>query len=196
MGRSTVADPWLVPVTNLRRSVGAAREERRCGRVGELRVADSTVGPDSEATATAVLRSVDGGIEVTAVVEAPWKGECRRCLEPLDGQLRSEVRELYRPRSPSVEGDDEDGDTYPLRGEQLDLRPLVRDALLLELPLAPLCRPDCRGLCPRCGADLNQDPCSCERETVDPRWAALGALAPQPDDPAQGGDDTAGGGTA
>jgi uncharacterized protein len=55
------------------------------------------------------------------------------------------------------------------------LRPLVRDALLLELPLAPLCRPDCRGLCARCGADLNAGPCSCVADR-DPRWGALDAL--------------------
>lgn len=184
MGRSTVADPWLVPITSLRRSVGAAREEQRAGPIGELRVADSTVGADTQVTATAVLRSVDGGIEVSAVVDAPWTGECRRCLEPLNGQLQCEVRELYRPRSPSP--DDEDEDTYPLQGEQLDLKPLVRDALLLELPLAPLCRPDCRGLCPTCGANLNLNPCSCEQAAVDPRWAALDALANPPEDTGPG----------
>lgn len=186
MGRPATADPWLVPITNLRRSVGAAREEQRSGRVGELRVAESTVDADARATATTVLRSVDGGIEVTAVVEAPWEGECRRCLEPLSGQLRSEVRELYRPRSPGDAGEDQDEDTYPLKGEQLDLKPLVRDALLLELPLAPLCRPDCRGLCPVCGGNLNVDPCSCEQASVDPRWAALDVLAAEPEDTAGG----------
>ncbi len=73
-----------------------------------------------------------------------------------------EVRELYRPRQPSHEATrTPDEDTYPLEGDHLDLRPLVRDALLLELPLAPLCQEDCRGLCPTCGADLNLGPCEC-----------------------------------
>jgi uncharacterized protein len=133
------------------------------------------VEASAEASAAAVLTSVDGGIEVAADVDAPWVGVCRRCLKPLSGKLHCEVRELYRRRTPSEAGH-EDEDTYPLAGEQLDLRPLVRDALLLELPLAPLCRPDCRGLCPTCGADLNEGECACPKAETDPRWAALDAL--------------------
>jgi uncharacterized protein len=140
-----------------------------------LRVADSAVEASAEATAVAVLTSIDGGIEVAADVDAPWVGECRRCLKPLNGDLHCEVRELYRPRTAS-EASDQDEDTYPLAGEQLDLRPLVRDALLLELPIAPLCQPDCRGLCPTCGADLNRGDCSCPPTQTDPRWAALDSL--------------------
>jgi uncharacterized protein len=140
-----------------------------------LRVAESVVVGSAEATAVATLTSVDGGIEVAAEVDAPWMGECRRCLKPLTGELHCQVRELYRPRTPS-EASDEDEETYPLAGEQLDLRPLVRDALLLELPLAPLCRPNCRGLCATCGADLNEGDCGCPEAESDPRWAALNVL--------------------
>lgn len=174
-------NPWLVPVTTLRRTPGTRRSEQRAGRLpGELRVADSRVGPEAEVTADAVLDSVDGGIEVSAVVRAPWTGECRRCLVPVGGTLRADVREMYRPR-PAGEAPDEDEETYPLSGELLDLRPLVRDAVLLELPIAPLCRPDCRGLCPTCGADLNEGPCACPAPAGDPRWAALDALRGEPE---------------
>ncbi|HET9075532.1 MAG TPA: DUF177 domain-containing protein [Acidimicrobiales bacterium] len=171
-------NPWLVPITNLRRSHGNRREECRSGRVGELRVADSVVGANETVEADAVLDSVDGGIEVTASVTAPWTGECRRCLKPVGGVVRARVREVYRPRPPG-EAPDEDEETYPLSGELLDLRPLVRDAVLLELPIAPLCRPDCAGLCPSCGADLNDGPCGCPPPAADPRWAALDALREQ-----------------
>jgi uncharacterized protein len=123
----------------------------------------------------ATFDSVDGGIEVTGVVTASWLGECRRCLAPLGGELRCEVREMYRPR-PDGEPPDEDEETYPLSGEQLDLAPLVNDALLLELPIAPLCRDTCAGLCPICGADLNEAPCGCDRVVADARWEALEAL--------------------
>lgn len=174
--------PWLVPTTTLRRALGVTREEHRSGRVGELRVADSSVPAEAEADAEVVLVSVDGGIEVAATVTAPWRGECRRCLKPLAGELRCDVREMYRPRSPA-EAEDPDEDTYPLHGEQLDLQPLVRDALLLELPMAPLCQPDCPGLCPTCGADLNDGPCDCPPAGGDPRWAALDVLRPPPGDP-------------
>jgi uncharacterized protein len=82
---------------------------------------------------------------------------------------------MYRPRGDG-EAPGEDEETYPLVGEHLDLRPLVRDALLLELPIAPLCRDDCRGLCPTCGADLNEGTCACEDPTSDPRWSVLDRL--------------------
>lgn len=168
-------NPWLIPITNLKRSLGNRREEQRSGQVGELRVADTTVAADAIVDADAVLDSVDGGIEVTATVAAPWSGECRRCLRPVNGRLEARVRELFRPRHRG-ENPDDDEETYPLTGEQLDLRPLVRDAILLELPIAPLCRPDCAGLCPTCGADRNEGDCGCPPTTGDPRWAALDLL--------------------
>ena len=168
-------NPWLVPITNLRRTLGSRREEQRAGRVGELRVADSVVSANETVEADALLDSVDGGIEVTATVSAPWTGLCRRCLEPVSGRLEAHVREMYRPRRPG-EAPEDDEETYPLSGELLDLQPLVRDAILLELPIAPLCREDCAGLCASCGADLNDGPCSCPPATGDPRWAVLDAL--------------------
>jgi uncharacterized protein len=175
------ANPWLVPVTTLRRQPpGARRSEHRSGPIGELSVAGSVVPPGAEAEAEAMLDAVDGGIEVIADVRAPWRGECRRCLRPLEGELQTHVRELYRARS-AHELDDADEETYPLGGETLDLRPLVRDALLLELPLAPLCREDCAGLCPVCGADRNVEPCDCGAGAVDPRWAVLDVLRDRPD---------------
>lgn len=174
-------NPWLVPITSLRRSVGNRREETRSGRIGELKVADSRVDPDADVTAAAVLDSVDGGIEVSAAIAAPWHGECRRCLRPVGGLLHTEVREVYRPR-PARERPDDDDETYPLTGEQLDLRPLVRDAILLELPIAPLCREDCAGLCATCGADLNEGTCGCAPPAADPRWGVLDVLRPGGED--------------
>jgi uncharacterized protein len=169
-----VSNPWLVPITSLRRSIGSQREEHRSGRLAELTVAGTSVPPEAEVAVDVVLTSVSGGVEVAGTVLGPWQGECRRCLEPVRGEITSEVRELYRP--PDTASPDED--TYDLGNDYLDLQPLARDALLLDLPLAPLCRPDCEGLCPVCGADRNAEPCGCAHEVVDPRWAALGVLRP------------------
>jgi len=74
--------------------------------------------------------------------------------------------------------DPEEWETYPIHGDHIDLEPMAREAVVLGLPLAPLCRPDCKGLCPSCGADLNQGPCGCPPAAADPRWAALDALRP------------------
>jgi uncharacterized protein len=169
-----VISAWLVPVTALRRNVGQRREESRVGRLGELTVAGSTVPAAADVEVDVVLTSVHGGIEVAGTVRAPWQAECRRCLQPVRSELVTEVRELYRPSG--AEGGDPDEETYELGSDHLDLAPLARDAVLLELPLAPLCRPDCAGLCPACGADRNTTACDCAGEVLDPRWAALDSL--------------------
>lgn len=170
-----MSHPWLVPVTALRRSVGQRREEHRAGPLGSLVVAGSQVRANAAVAVDVLLTSVSGGIEVSGTVTAPWEGECRRCLQPVTDEVVVEVRELYRPVD-RTDRQEEDEETYELVGDQLDLGVLARDAVLLELPLAPMCRPDCAGLCPTCGADLNLGPCDCDAGDVDPRWAALDAL--------------------
>jgi uncharacterized protein len=74
------------------------------------------------------------------------------------------------------EEDPVEGETYRLDHDALDLQPLVRDALVLDLPHTPLCGPECRGLCPNCGTDRNTSSCDCETHDTDPRWAALRSL--------------------
>ena len=101
-----------------------------------------------------LLEPVHRGVMASGTVRAPWVGQCRRCLEPVTGELETEVRELW-------EEDSDETETYLLAGDQLDLEPLVRDAVLLGLPQAPLCEEGCRGLCPTCGAELDQGPCRC-----------------------------------
>jgi uncharacterized protein len=188
---STLAGPgvWLVPSTSLRRTPGSQRHERRSGSLGELRVAATVVPADRDVTADVILTSIDGGIEAAGTVTAPWLAECRRCLRPVAGELVADVREIYQPASArsqagpqaahpqaSESGDAEDEETYTLGSDHLDLAPLARDAVLLNLPLAPLCREDCAGLCPTCGAELAQGDCRCEEAAGDPRWAALDVL--------------------
>jgi uncharacterized protein len=182
------ADPWLVPVTALRRNPGSQRHELRVGSLGELRVAGTWVPADAEVSIDVVLTSIDGGIEAAGTVTAPWQAECRRCLRPVVGELVAEVRELYAPvgalhhagshgAAPApVEPDEDDEETYPLGPDHLDLAPLGRDAILLGLPLAPLCRDDCAGLCPICGAERAEVDCGCVEAVTDPRWAALDVL--------------------
>jgi len=85
--------------------------------------------------------------------------------------LRIEVQELFAP------GAGPEGEEYPLSVEgSIDIEPMVRDAVLLAVPFSPLCRPDCRGLCERCGGNRNLDRCSCTTQQADPRWAALDNL--------------------
>jgi uncharacterized protein len=140
----------------------------------ELETARVGVPEDELVRFVGVLEAVHDGILVTGTVEAHWRASCRRCLEPAEGILSAEVCELC------VEHGDEET-TYHLGHEQLDVEPIAHDACILALPLAPLCRPDCLGLCPQCGANRNCEPCGCT-VAPDPRWSALRLLV--------GGDDS------
>jgi uncharacterized protein len=95
------------------------------------------------------LDRVTEGVLVTGTVRAPLIGECARCLDMFTSAAEVRFTELF-----THDADDEDADGYLLDGDLLDLEPALRDALVLELPLAPLCADDCPGLCSECGARL------------------------------------------
>jgi uncharacterized protein len=159
---------FVVEISALKHAPGSRIAIERSGLLAELSISGSCV-PDGEPVEfSGVLEAVYEGILVTGTVTSPWTGTCRRCLEPARGVSEVTVRELC------VEGGDPET-TYPLSPTMLDLRPIIHDACILELPLAPLCREDCLGLCPECGTNRNLEPCSC-RPRADARWAALAVL--------------------
>lgn len=106
------------------------------------------------------LEGVSEGTLVTATVRAPLTGECARCLDPFTSATEVRLQELYSYEAADggLTGSDADGgggpDGYLLDGDLLDLEPALRDALVLELPIAPLCSADCPGLCVQCGVRL------------------------------------------
>lgn len=115
------------------------------------------------------FEAVVEGILVTGVAGLQLAGECARCLSPISGEQEIEVQELFL----FPDKEPEDVEASRVEGDSVDLEPVLRDAAVLELPFIPLCRVDCAGLCPRCGADLNADPSHAHEATVDPRWADL-----------------------
>lgn len=129
------------------------------------------VPPGSPINLDLRLESVVEGVLVSGVAAMTAKGECARCLTPVRQDLAVDVQELYL--YPGVEDDDEEA--CRLVGDLIDLEPLLRDAVVLELPFTPLCRADCAGLCVECGADLNADPEHDHGDAVDPRWGDLAA---------------------
>jgi DUF177 domain-containing protein len=106
---------------------------------------------------------------------------CNRCLQPIVEPTDSEVELMIlvddrgEPEVERALTEQEMGVLY-LHGEILETQPMLVEQLQLNVPMKPLCRPDCQGLCPRCGADKNAGPCSCVESSPDPRWAALAAL--------------------
>jgi len=120
------------------------------------------------------LEAVMEGVLATGSAHARLQGECVRCLEEIADEVDVRFQELYLYDAPEVE--DEDDELSVLQDDYLDLEPVLRDALVLELPFQPLCSEDCPGLCAECGASLKEDPEHTHEEPVDPRWAGLAAL--------------------
>jgi uncharacterized protein len=158
-------DPFRIDVTELRRMLATRRTVRREATMADLTVGSTFVPEDEPITVVLELESVSNGVMAGGTIEAPWEGECRRCLDPVRGRLELDVRELF-----STEGDPDE--VYPLADDEIDLRPLVRDAVVLNLPQAPLCGPDCLG------PDPDRYPATVEDESkpADDRWAALSEL--------------------
>ncbi len=133
------------------------------------------------------LESVMEGVLVTGTARAPVEGECVRCLEPVGRELDAEFQELFsypdadtRTARRDEAGDDaeaaENDDTLCLEDDLFDLEPVLRDAVVLALPMQPVCQDDCPGLCSQCGARLVDDP-DHHHEVTDIRWAALQDLS-------------------
>jgi uncharacterized protein len=135
---------------------GSARSETRTVPApADLGAGMVHVPPSADMRVDAQLEGVSDGVLVTATVTAPLAGECARCLDAFSSQLTVTFQELFSGEAGQAGDDDAAGrDEYLLDGDILDLEPALRDALVLELPLSPLCRPDCPGLCAECGARL------------------------------------------
>lgn len=139
---------------------------------GDLGVDDDRITGDVVVDLLATS-NIDG-VVVEGTVTMPWRAACRRCLTDVTGTAVIDVDEVYQ--------DDVDrhrdgvDDAFPIEGDQIDLVPAVREAVLLELPDDVLCRDDCAGICPVCGRDRNQGSCECDTSVRDDRWAALDDL--------------------
>jgi uncharacterized protein len=121
------------------------------------------------------MESVMEGVLVSGSVDAPVTGQCARCLEPVEDTLELDVQELYAYAGSTTEATSGEDEVRRIDGDLLDLAPLVRDTVVLTLPLAPTCTPDCAGLCVDCGERLDDLPADHSHELVDPRWAGLAA---------------------
>jgi uncharacterized protein len=173
--------PLVVDTRELGRRPGSMREVHFPAPAPEgLGVALIGVPPGAELDLDLRLESVMEGVLVSGVATMPLTGECGRCLEPVSDTLTVDLQELfaYPESGPSQgAGNDDDEDLARMEGDLLDLEPVLRDAVVLALPLTPLCRPDCGGLCADCGERLDDLPEDHGHGATDIRWAALQGLS-------------------
>lgn len=166
--------PFVVATAELVRLPGHARSVSVAGALDGLALSDARVPAGADVEADLQLEVVtDGKLTAVGEVRTRWEGACRRCLRDVGGELVTEVSEVFEP------GPADDADTYPLGADRVDLEPMLRDAVLLALPLAPLCEEGCTGPDPddhpvhAAGA---RDGGDAPEPEPDPRWSALGEL--------------------
>lgn len=169
-------------VTDLRRSLAGREQHHRSVGLAGLRVGDAEVA-EEPVEVDVLLETIAGGVRAEIAIAFDWIGDCRRCLGPAMGRETIELTELFADAPRDLASEEED--VLPISEGWIDLAGVVRDSVLLGLPLAPLCRTDCAGPSPE------QFPVSIEDEGLDspdgqsgdgpakapdPRWAALSEL--------------------
>ena len=146
---------------------------------GQVKLNIEGVRAESPVEGEVSLRKTGERVEATGSVKASFKLTCSRCLETFSQEIKTSYHLFYGPASPGaragqdVELHRDDFDKVYYRDPVIDVARDMCQSLTLALRLAPLCRADCRGLCPVCGADRNQRQCDCRPEKAAPRWAAL-----------------------
>jgi uncharacterized protein len=150
---------------------GASRVEQVSGTIEDLETELAALAKDAPIRGELVLESLVEGILASGRLQGAFELRCARCLREFEQGFTVDLHEFFVPFP------HEDSDEYPLDPEGfLEPDQMVRDVVGVELPFAPVCRPDCRGLCARCGGDLNLGECTCEEPRIDPRWEGLDAL--------------------
>lgn len=130
------------------------------------------------------VRRLDSGFLLRADLTYDQTLACQRCLASTTQPVEEEIEILLVRHEPGAEEEEreleeEDLGVMVVDGDEVDLRPLLLEQMQLAVPMRPLCREECAGLCPKCGADLNQGDCGCETQTTDPRWAGLAEIRDQ-----------------
>lgn len=115
-------------------------------------------------------------LTLAAAVSGIMQTECARCLKPIEVNVDFEINELL---SRAEDGAKEDEDIILFDGYEIELDEIVTDNFLMNVSGKYLCNEDCAGLCPKCGHDLNESDCGCDREYIDPRWQALADILNQ-----------------
>ncbi|MEU1125657.1 DUF177 domain-containing protein [Streptomyces sp. NPDC005899] len=181
-------NPLVFDTRELGRRPGALKRLTRSVPAPKDLGIDGVVGVPENAPLALDLRleSVMEGVLVTGTARATAEGECVRCLEPLRLDVEADFQEMFsypdaddRNRSRTadpVDDAEDDEDRFFLEDGLFDLEPVLRDAVVLALPLQPVCKETCAGLCSECGIRLDENP-GHHHDAVDMRWAALQGLA-------------------
>lgn len=142
----------------------------------DLGVALTGVPRGADLALELTMQSVSEGVYVSGQVSGQLVGECGRCLRAIDDTIDVNIAELYAYEHSTTDETTSEDEVGRIQDDLIDLEPVVRDAIVLALPVNPVCREDCRGLCPDCGLAWDELPADHSHELLDSRWAALNGL--------------------
>lgn len=166
-----------VRIADIMSEVGSQKDVELSFDERELEIGEVTFLFPQRVRVEVAITNTGEGLLVQGSLLGEAKTSCSRCLVdaevPIDIKIQEEVLSVDE-----IEVSDSAGlpDQYSHDGDSIDLAPMVEQALIIDLPSAPLCKTDCSGLCPICGIDRNLEQCDCETERTDPRWDALNSL--------------------
>jgi uncharacterized protein len=184
-------DSILIPIHNISLKPGEMKEvELSVNQHPEFHTDLIKILPDQPIDISGRLESVSEGVLATLNIETTAIGECARCLDRIEFDCNEEITQLYfypekikasaKKHGKKIEEEDDDDseedDLLFVEQDAIDLAPIIRDTLLLDLPLNPLCDENCLGLCPDCGEKWANLPEDHHHELLDPRWSALDGL--------------------
>ena len=162
----------MINIAELGAALGKAQAFSFVSSAPELDVIQEEYSFQGPVTAEGTVTNVGRSFRIEGVITCEKEFVCDRCLGHFTEKQEHRFSEDFRR-----EGDDEEQDSVNyFSGDAIDIAELVRDTILAAQPLNNICRPDCRGLCPKCGANLNEKDCGCDRFVADPRLAALQQL--------------------
>jgi uncharacterized protein len=168
------ASPWVIDTRQLVRRPGTMKRlETTLTSDDQMGIEVFAVPAGEPVKLNLRLESVVEGVLVSGTVITRAIGECARCLDEIVRPVGADLRELYAYPGSVTAQTTEDDEIPIIVDELIDLEPLVRDEIVTQMPLAPLCRPDCPGLCSICGEHLADLEPGHNHEILDPRWAAL-----------------------
>ncbi|MDO9409947.1 DUF177 domain-containing protein [Patulibacter sp.] len=164
----------LIDLSGLRMSPGEGRRLDLTVLLDAVRLSEQGYAPDPDLQEVRldISRMLGGGYALQLRFDTTIAGPCMRCLTPTRSEVEVDVRELeQKKRDP-----EEQFDSDYVKGDELDLHRWANDSFVFSLPVRVLCRPDCLGLCPECGKELNDDPTHTHAKGPDPRMAALSGI--------------------
>lgn len=155
-------------VARLKRSLGDCARYDLKSDLPPLKLEDESVCFSGPVMAGLDVINTGSALEVKGEVSGKLTLTCSRCLEPFEYSFDVPIEETY---APDTEG--EHGEAVSFSGDLIDITPEVLKSIILALPMKSLCLEECRGLCPKCGRNLNEGRCDCENEDIDPRFNVL-----------------------